>query len=443
MRDTTIIMPKPMCFRFCIPDHRHNSALEAVHPMSSSLPSSGPFTSPGSTTENDAFFATDGTVWTCALTKLTDHTARVVLTPPKASTSTQSILANSENQRPYRKRGKLVQERPISSIQVISPSMQVLATKSVSRTDVYKRGIEFYIDQDDIFVNGQFEFLTLFSGHPVKHLHRDTLEVAQMAPTINHELEPMIELMTRFYLDSKTTNSHHQQQQQQQQQQQPIIRKRLAHQAILSIYPSFSEKLLYRSNMSPQTAAMQHSSSCNMLNPHRRTNLEFEEPVHRAWALEQMLKYMYTGCRPEHPPPPASAFPTASQYQNYYQHQQQQHPQQQQSGLGQEEQQSEWSAVFEVADTYGMESFMETYLDMFEEGMRVDRMLRLYFECGYYRYEGVVRRVARVLAEHRDLEFRGQRIVDYMLQVMEEMQQRGGPKTKEALNELSDRLFQR
>ncbi|KAF9381761.1 hypothetical protein CPB97_007582 [Podila verticillata] len=351
------------CFRFCIPDQVSTNGAPSPNPHS-----------PGNSTAN----------WACTLTKLGDDTVRVALRPPPSLCRTEDEnLASGQ--------------RHCSSIQILSTTLEVLTAKNMSRFDFSKRGIEwveFYLDHADIYQNRGFAFIVVVSfHHTLKALNPTKVLRDQHVSMLSQAVDPMVELMTRFYLDGKTAN---------------VVftfvppaygqppRQRKAHQAILSIYPPFSERML--------SSALASGN----FNPHQRGTMEFEEPANTSWGFEQMLKHIYTGSTPDSPGHLDSG---------------------------------EWPVVFDLGKRYQLEYFLEAYLVKLEEMMRFDKLLEVYFKWGH-QHPQVAVLCCQIIANNVDTPFRGRPLGLYLLQELQTVT-KPGQVGKDALHMLYDILLQR
>ncbi|KAG0356014.1 hypothetical protein BG005_005061 [Podila minutissima] len=329
----------------------------------------------------------DSTVsWTCNLTKLGDNTVRAALSPPASLCRT-----DEENE----KSG----QRHCSSIQILATSFEVLVAKNVSRFDFSKQAVDckflFYLDHTDIFQDGRFEFIVVVSfHHPLKIVNPTGIIKVQHSAMLSQAVDPMVEMMTRFYLDSKTANvvfkfvppAYNQPR-----------RQRKAHQAILSIYPPFSERM-----QSSRTL------SSGNFNPHQRATMEFEEAASTSWGFEQMLKFIYTGSPPDSPGNIDS---------------------------------SEWQVVFDLGKRYQLDYFLEEYLVKLAEMMRFDKLLDVFFKWGY-QHSGVAVMCCQIIAKNLKTNFRGKPLGLYLLEELQTVS-KPGEAGRDALHLLYDTLLQR
>ncbi|KAG0028147.1 hypothetical protein BGZ82_008599 [Podila clonocystis] len=338
------------CIRFSIPDQVSAEA---------AFPSPDPCSSKPDSTA----------IWTCTLTKLVDSTVRAALRPPA------SICHSDEENE---KSG----QRHCSSIQFLATSLEVLVAK-------------IYLDRADIFQDGRFEFIVVISFHHPLKIANPTGVMKDQHPTmLSQAVDPMVELMTRFYLDGKTANvvfkfvppAYNQ-----------PPRQRKAHQAILSIYPSFSERML-----------SSRSLSLGNFNPHQRGTMEFEEAAGTSWGFEQMLKFIYTGSPPDSPGHIDS---------------------------------SEWQVVFDLGKRYQLDYFLEEYLAKLAEMMRFDKLLDVFFKWGY-QHPGVVLMCCQIIAKNLDTSFRGNPLGLYLLAELQTVN-KPGEAGRDALHLLYDTLLQR
>ncbi|KAG0082844.1 hypothetical protein BGZ93_010513 [Podila epicladia] len=321
-------------------------------------------------------------VWTCTLTKMGDNIIRAALRPPASICRT-----DEENE----KSG----QRHCSSIQILTTSLEVLVAKNVSRFDFSKQAVDFYLDHNGIFQDGRFEFIVVISfHHPLKIVNPTGALKDQHSAMLSQAVDPMVELMTRFYLDSKTANvvfkfvppAYNQ-----------PPRQRKAHQAILSIYPPFSERMLSSRTL-----------SSGNFNPHQRATMEFEEAASTIWGFEQMLKFIYTGSSTDSPANIDS---------------------------------SEWQVVFDLGKRYQLDYFQDQYLVKLAEMMRFDKLLDVFFKWGY-KHSGVAVMCCQIIAKNLKTNFRGKPLGLYLLEELQTVS-KPGEASRDALHLLYDTLLQR
>ncbi|KAF9321576.1 hypothetical protein BG003_000891 [Podila horticola] len=350
------------CIRFSIPDQVSAEA---------AFPSPDPYSPKPDLTA----------CWTCTLTKLGDNTIRAALHPPALHRT------DHENE----KSG----QRHCSNVQILATSFEVLVAKNVSRFDFSKQGVDFYLDHADTFQDGRFEFIVVVSfHHPLKIVNPTGVMKDQHLAMLSQAVDPMVELMTRFYLDGKTANvvftfvppAYNQ-----------PPRQRKAHQAILSIYPPFSERML-----------SSRTQSSGNFNPHQRGTMEFEEAASTSWGFEQMLKFIYTGSPPDSPGHIDS---------------------------------SEWQVVFDLGKRYQLDYFLEEYLAKLAKMVRFDKLLDVFFKWGY-QHPRVAVMCCQIIAKNLGTHFRGKPLGLYLLEELQTVS-KPGEVGRDALHLLYDTLLQR
>ncbi|KAF9179110.1 hypothetical protein BGZ51_007240 [Haplosporangium sp. Z 767] len=305
--------------------------------------------------------------WSCQLMVLEDTTTiRATLGPMSHSISTQAELD------------------PCCSLQVVSapesgPSTaQVLMNKNIRGEDLFKRGIEFYLDRQDIWTDHHYEFSIILSSLPIKLLGpldgphwTHTLALSECDP-VARNIDPLVEMMTQFEHDAPTSDvdchiatSTGQ-----------VIDHLRAHQAILSIYPAFSEKM-----------------TRSQRNPHQRTTSSILVTTMEARAaFERMLSFIYSGRLPQEPFVPRS---------------------------------DQWRIVFELAKEYDLDKsassrpWINWHLTELQQVITDENVLEIYFRWAY-RFGRVAGICVRHVAERSQVQFQGTTFGSYVMKQLQD-----------------------
>ncbi|KAG0218407.1 hypothetical protein BGX33_007549 [Mortierella sp. NVP41] len=234
---------------------------------------------------------------------------------------------------------------------------QVLYAKTIQSEDLFRQGVEFYMDKQDVLVDHHYyEFTLILSSLHIKLLgppdgpqETHTLALSESDP-VARNVDPLVEMMTQFQRHNATAdvefrfidhNGH--------------ARETLrAHQAILSIYPIFSEKMVQAQS-----------------NPYQRSKKQIiviELPVETFLSFLTLLGFIYSGKLPNEAFNPRDTL---------------------------------WKQAFDLAKEYGLDRslnsapWMEWHRRELEQVMTDENVLEIYFVWGYQHEE-----VARMCVDH-------------------------------------------
>ncbi|KAG0009733.1 hypothetical protein BGZ80_002118 [Entomortierella chlamydospora] len=303
---------------------------------------------PGRSTTDAAPPKTDTHGWSCQLSVLEDKS------------TLRATFGTSEANR--------IELKPCISLQIIAAyglehePDRVLLSKRVKSEHLFKRGIEY---REDVWVDQHYEFYIILSSHPVKLLgpfengySTHTLALSECDP-VARNVDPLVEMMTQFERHSATSDVEYRFVS----KEGLVLDRMRAHHSILSIYPSFSEKLTLAQS-----------------NPHQRTSTTVLVAPIEAWGtFERMFGFIYSGRLPREGFVPRS---------------------------------SQWGLAFELSREYGLEKctssspWMEWHLSELRQVITDENVLELYFGWGY-EYATVAGMCVRHVAERSQVHFQG------------------------------------
>ncbi|KAG0055145.1 hypothetical protein BGZ89_002469 [Linnemannia elongata] len=246
---------------------------------------------------------------------------------------------------------------------------RVLYAKSFQCEDFFRQGIEFYLDRHDVLVDRHYyEFTLILSSLHIKLLgppdgpqDTHTLALSESDP-LARNVDPLVEMMTQFHQHIPTAdvecrfidrNGH----------VRLCVR---AHQAILSTYPAFSEKMAQAQS-----------------NPYLRsknTIVVLQMPVESCAAFQRMLEFIYSGKLP------IEAFNPRDNEQ--------------------------WKKAFDLAKEYGLDRspnsmpWMDWHLQELKQVLTEENVLEIYFAWGYA-HEDVMRLCVDHVAERQHVQYQG------------------------------------
>ncbi|KAF9940430.1 hypothetical protein BGZ65_007049 [Modicella reniformis] len=270
----------------------------------------------------------------------------------------------------------------VAALQEFEPeTIKVFLNKRVRSEDLFKRGIEFYLDREDVWLDKHYEFYIILSSYPIKLLgppdgaHWTHSLVLSECDPIARNFDPLVEMMTRFEQHSLTSDVECR-----------FVSKAglvldcmRAHHAILSIYPVFCEKM----------AKAQR-------NPHQRsTATVLLVPVERWAAFGRMLGYIYSGRLPREGFAPRS---------------------------------DQWKTSYELAKEHGLEKcnssipWMEWHLRELKQVITNENVLEIYFGWGY-EHGTVAQMCIRYVADRSQIHFHGKDLGTYVMGLLKERYQ--------------------
>ncbi|KAG0216078.1 hypothetical protein BGX28_005973 [Mortierella sp. GBA30] len=329
--------------------------------------------------------------WKCQLSLLDDaSTVRATLGPVPRSTYSHALL------------DLCCSLQVIASAESDSNTAHILLSRRIKEKDLFKRGVEFYMDHQDIWINHHYEFSVILSSLPVKLLGlpdgpswTHSLALSECDP-IARNVDPLVEMLTRFERDALTADvdcrflsSTGQ-----------IIHQLRAHRAILSIYPVFSEKIV-RSPLSPRCQRSVFSA--------------LDYPLEARASFERLLGFIYSGKLPREPFVPRS---------------------------------DEWRLTFDLTKEYGLdksssaEPWMDWHLEALQEAITDEDVLEIYFGWGYL-HRRVSRMCVQHVAERSQIQFREKDLGTYVMEQLRDRYrgQQGCSEFQEALVILSMSMY--
>ncbi|KAF9933340.1 hypothetical protein FBU30_005744 [Linnemannia zychae] len=251
----------------------------------------------------------------------------------------------------------------------ICSKARILFAKSIQSEDLFRQGVEFYVERQDVLVDWHFyEFTLILSslhikllGPPNGLLETHALALSECDP-VSRNVDPLVELMTQFQYHNPTTdveccfvdhNGH----------VRTCVR---AHQAILSIYPVFSEKM-----------------SQAQSNPYQRsknTVIVLLLPVEIYTIFLRMLEFIYSGKLPTETYTPRN---------------------------------DHWKKAFDISKEYGLDRspsstpWMEWHLQELGQILTEENVLEIYFAWGYT-HEGVAKLCVKHVNDRQCVQYQGQ-----------------------------------
>ncbi|KAG0271661.1 hypothetical protein BGZ95_000492 [Linnemannia exigua] len=249
-------------------------------------------------------------------------------------------------------------------------SPRVLYATTIQSEDLFRQGVEFYMDRQDVLVDRHYyEFTLILSSLHIKLLgppdgpqETHTLALSECDP-VARNVDPLVEMMTQFQQHTPTTdvecrfidrNGH----------VRDYIR---AHQAILSIYPTFSEKLAQAQS-----------------NPYQRSKdvvVVLHLPVEACAVFQRMLEFIYSGKLP------IEAFNPRNNEQ--------------------------WKRTFDLIKEYGLDQspnsspWMEWHLQELKQVLTEENVLEIYFAWGF-EHEDVAGLCVDHVSDRQHVQYQGQ-----------------------------------
>ncbi|KAF9547228.1 hypothetical protein EC957_008738 [Mortierella hygrophila] len=246
---------------------------------------------------------------------------------------------------------------------------RVLYAKTIQSEDLFRQGVEFYVDRQDVLVDRHYyEFTLILSSLHIKLLgppdgpqDTHTLALSESDP-VARNVDSLVEMMTQFHQHTPTAdvecrfidrNGH----------VRLCVR---AHQAILSIYPTFSERMAQAQS-----------------NPYLRsknTVVVLQMPVESCAAFQRMLEFIYSGKLP------MEAFNPRDNEQ--------------------------WKKAFDLAKEFGLDRslnsmpWMDWHLQELKQVLTEENVLEIYFAWGYA-HEDVMRLCVDHVAERQHVQYQG------------------------------------
>lgn len=234
------------------------------------------------------------------------------------------------------------------------------------------------MDRQDIWIDHHYEFSIILSSLPIK-LHgpldgphwTHALALSECDP-VARNIDPLVEMMTQFEHDAATSDvdcriatSTGQ-----------VVDHLGAHQAILSIYPAFSEKM-----------------ARSQRNPHQRTTSSILVTTMEARAaFERMLSFIYSGRLPQEPFVPRS---------------------------------DQWRIAFELAKEYGLDKnassrpWINWHLTELQQVITDENVLEIYFRWAY-RFGRVSGMCVRHVAERSQVQFQDTTFGSYVMKQLQD-----------------------
>ncbi|KAK3822146.1 MAG: hypothetical protein J3R72DRAFT_497291 [Linnemannia gamsii] len=248
-------------------------------------------------------------------------------------------------------------------------SSRVLYAKTIQSVDLFRQGVEFYMDRQDVLVDRHYyEFILILSSLHIKLLgppdgpqETHTLALSECDP-VARNVDPLVEMMTQFQHHTPTTdvecrfidrNGH----------VRDYIR---AHQAILSIYPIFSEKVARAQS-----------------NPYQRPKnvvVVLQLPVEACAAFQRMLEFIYSGKLP------IEAFNPKNNEQ--------------------------WKRTFDLIKEYKLDQspnsapWMEWHLQELKQVLTEENVLEIYFAWGFA-HEDVAKLCVDHVSDRQHVQYQG------------------------------------
>ncbi|GJJ76182.1 hypothetical protein EMPS_08541 [Entomortierella parvispora] len=312
--------------------------------------------------------------WRCQLSILEDrHTLRATIIPVPATEANMSALGDCCTL-------QVLGTSLDLSDRVTSLNKPVLLVKRIRSEEIFSRGIEFYMDRDSVFADSHFAFSLILSTHPVKLLGppngahwTHTLKRSDCDPA-DRTIDPLVEMLIRFkshlpstdvlfkFLSPATGE---------------VVESIPAHQAILSIYPVFSERMFAaRAEGNPH---LRDRWQQRMREADGGERVEMEMTVDRFEAFERMLGFMYSGLLPH------TGFHLVSS-----QHQKRHVGKEAGGGGGNTAGKADqWKMTFELAQEYGLEKslsarpWMDWHRQVLKKLLTEENVLEVYFGWGY------------------------------------------------------------
>ncbi|KAF9120993.1 hypothetical protein BGW39_010928 [Mortierella sp. 14UC] len=245
-------------------------------------------------------------------------------------------------------------------------SSRVLYAKTIQSEDLFRQGVEY--SQDVLADRHYYEFTLVLSSLHIKLLgppdgpqETHTLALSECDP-VARNVDPLVEMMTQFQQHTPTTdvecrfidrNGH----------VRDYIR---AHQAILSIYPTFSEKMA-------QAQSDPYQRSKNVV-------VVLQLPVEACAAFQRMLEFIYSGKLP------IEAFNPSNNEQ--------------------------WKRAFDLAREYGLDHspnsapWMEWHLQELKQVLTEENVLEIYFAWGFA-HEDVAGLCVDRVSERQHVQYQG------------------------------------
>ncbi|KAF9907464.1 hypothetical protein EC991_010928 [Linnemannia zychae] len=253
-----------------------------------------------------------------------------------------------------------------SSKSTTTTALQILYAKTIQSEDLFRQGVEYR--QDVLVDRYYYEFTLILSSLHIKLLgppngpqETHTLALSECDP-VARNVDPLVEMMTQFQQHTPTTdvecrfidrNGH----------VRDYIR---AHQAILSVYPTFSEKMAQAQS-----------------NPYQRSKnvvVVLQLPVETCVAFQRMLEFIYSGKLP------IEAFNPRNNEQ--------------------------WKRTFDLAKEYGLDHslnsapWMEWHLQELKQVLTEENVLEIYFAWGFA-HEDVARLCVDHVSERQHVQYQG------------------------------------
>ncbi|KAF9136672.1 hypothetical protein BG015_003057, partial [Linnemannia schmuckeri] len=245
-------------------------------------------------------------------------------------------------------------------------SARILYAKTIQSEDLFGQGVEYRLD---VLVDRHYyEFILILSslhirllGPPDGPQDTHTLALSESDP-VARNVDPLVEMMTQFHQHIPTAdvecrfidrNGH----------VRLCVR---AHQAILSIYPSFSEKIAQAQS-----------------NPYLRsknTVVVLQMPVESCTAFQRMLEFIYSGKLP------IEAFNPRDDEQ--------------------------WKKAFDLTKEYGLDRspnsmpWVDWHLQELKQVLTEENVLEIYFAWGYT-HENVMRLCVDHVTERQHVQYQG------------------------------------
>ncbi|KAI7815997.1 hypothetical protein BC939DRAFT_470773 [Gamsiella multidivaricata] len=253
---------------------------------------------------------------------------------------------------------------------------EVLLSKKIKSDDLFKRGIEFYLDREDIWIDGHYEFRIILSSYPLKLLGppdgshwTHTLTLSECDP-VARNIDPLVEMMTQFEHHIPTSDVEFRFL-----SKAGMVLDRLrAHHAVLSIFPVFSQMMAQAQS-----------------NPYQRAlTTVLRATIDLRPAFERMLGFIYSGRLPQEGFVPRS---------------------------------EQWRASFLLSREYGLDKcassivWMEWHLCELEQVVTDENVLEIYFGWGR-EFASVAQMCVRHVAERSQVPFRGVDLGSYVMEVL-------------------------
>ncbi|KAG0244283.1 hypothetical protein B0O80DRAFT_491190 [Mortierella sp. GBAus27b] len=270
----------------------------------------------------------------------------------------------------------------VAIVEEYSPQgMQLILGQRITSEHLFKRGIEFYLYQEDVWADQHYEFYIILSSYPIKLLGlpdgphgTHTLALSESDPGARN-IDPLVEMMTQFEQHGQTSDVEFRFV-----SKAGLVLDRLkAHYAILSNYPAFTEMM----------AQVQR-------NPHKRSrSTVFHVPVEYKAAFGRMLGFIYSGRLP---------------------------------GEGFAPRSDQWKVSFELTRVYRLDKCISStpwvrwHTGELRRLITDENVLEIYFSWGY-EYGHVVQLCVRHVADRLQVHFHGNDLGTYVMGLLKERYQ--------------------